>query len=83
MNRNAGAAAADNARVKQEFLLRKQEAAANRAKAHGGFMANNVISVSGIISDCSINSSASFISCTFIYDFYNKIKCLKKLFFSI
>jgi hypothetical protein len=41
-HRNIGAAAADRAKIQQEFFLRKQEAAANRLKAQGGFIANNV-----------------------------------------
>lgn len=40
--RNIGAAAADRAKIQQEFFVRKQEAAANRIKAQGGFIGNNV-----------------------------------------
>jgi len=41
-DRNAGAAAADRAKLQQDFILGRQAAAANRMKAQGGFIANNV-----------------------------------------
>lgn len=40
--RNIGAAAAERAKIYEEFMARKRAEAINRQKAQGGYIANNV-----------------------------------------